>query len=395
MNEFSLEKISEKIHYGKTKEYFREVLSSYQNENYRSAVVMLWSVAICDIVYKLQNLVDLYSDSSAQKILQDMTELQEKNPKSSEWEIKIIEETRNRTNLIDEPEYQNLVYLQKQRHLSAHPILNRQSELHTPNKETVRSLLRNTLEGLLVKPPFYSQKILDEILEDISESRFILNTKEKVKQYVESRYLNRLKPEIELSIFRSLWKIVFKLNNEDCETNRIINFRTLEVISKRNVNQLHKKIQEEKDYYSNISSHGNSLVYLVLYLTRYNFLFDLLNDDAQMKIKHCIETNTIAKIFGWFIKESLENHYHDLLNWLEKDNPKFESTYWKPLLEISDTSEWQDLFCKLVSTYYGVSQKFYQADDRFSEAIKPYLYLFNEKTLIFLLNKMALRYLLC
>lgn len=44
-------------------------------------------------------------------------------------------------------------------------------------------------------------------------------------------------------------------------------------------------------------------------------------------------------------------------------------------------------FCKLVSTYYGFSLNFYQADDRFSEAIKPYLYLFNEKTLIFLLDK--------
>lgn len=344
MNEFSLEKISEKIHYGKTKEYFREVLSSYQNGNYRSAVVMLWSVAICDIVYKLQHLVDLYSDSSAQKILQEMTELQERNPKSSEWEIKIIEETHKRTNLIDEPEYQNLVYLQKQRHLSAHPILNRQRELHTPNKETVRSLLRNTLEDLLIKPPFYSQKILDEILEDISENRSMLNTKEKVKQYVESRYLNRLKPEIELSIFRSLWKIVFKLNDENCEKNRIVNFQTLEVISKKNVNQLYKKIQEERDYYSSISSEGNSLVYLVIYLATYSVLFDLLNDDAQMKIKHCIENNTIAKIFGWFIKGSLENHYHDLLNWFEKDNPKFESKLWKPLLEISDTSEWQDLF---------------------------------------------------
>lgn len=50
MHEYSLEKMAEKIHYGKTKEYFGEVLSSYHNENYRSAVVMLWSVAVCDIV---------------------------------------------------------------------------------------------------------------------------------------------------------------------------------------------------------------------------------------------------------------------------------------------------------------------------------------------------------
>jgi hypothetical protein len=69
MQDFSLDKLSESIHYGKTKEYYREVLSSYNNGNYRSAVVMLWSVAVCDVVYKLQSLIDIYDDASAKKIL--------------------------------------------------------------------------------------------------------------------------------------------------------------------------------------------------------------------------------------------------------------------------------------------------------------------------------------
>ena len=37
------------IYSSKTREYFREVLSSYSNGNYRSAVVMLYSVCICDL----------------------------------------------------------------------------------------------------------------------------------------------------------------------------------------------------------------------------------------------------------------------------------------------------------------------------------------------------------
>jgi hypothetical protein len=70
----------------------------------------------------------------------------------------------------------------------------------------VRALIRNTLEDLLIKPPFYTKKIIDELLEDIAEAAPALNTREKVKRYVESRYLSRLKPEVELSIYRSLWK---------------------------------------------------------------------------------------------------------------------------------------------------------------------------------------------
>lgn len=60
------------IYFSKTKEYFNEVLSNYANGNYRSAVVMLYSVAICDLLFKLQELVDMYNDSVAGDILREV-----------------------------------------------------------------------------------------------------------------------------------------------------------------------------------------------------------------------------------------------------------------------------------------------------------------------------------
>ena len=170
MQEFSLEHVAEKIYFSKTKEYFEEVLSSYNNGNYRSSVVMLWSVVVCDILYKLQNLVDLHNDGQAKNILTSVQDIQNSNPKSSEWEMKLVEESWKKTNLIDNIEYTNLEFLQKQRHLSAHPVLTGNAELHSPNKEVVRALLRNSLEDVLIKPPFYTNKILDEILHDISNN---------------------------------------------------------------------------------------------------------------------------------------------------------------------------------------------------------------------------------
>lgn len=52
---------AEDIYFAKTKEYFNEVLSNYANGNYRSAIVMLYSVAICDLLFKLQELLDMYA----------------------------------------------------------------------------------------------------------------------------------------------------------------------------------------------------------------------------------------------------------------------------------------------------------------------------------------------
>lgn len=45
---------ADEIYFANTRDYFKEVISSYGSGNYRSATVMLYSVVICDILLKLQ-----------------------------------------------------------------------------------------------------------------------------------------------------------------------------------------------------------------------------------------------------------------------------------------------------------------------------------------------------
>tara|TARA_R110001583_G_scaffold192772_2_gene359749 strand:- start:228 stop:1538 length:1311 start_codon:yes stop_codon:yes gene_type:complete len=388
MQEFSLEKICEDIHYGKSKIYFKEVLSSYYNKNYRSAVVMLWSVAVCDIVFKLQSLIDLYGDKSAKQVLDEVTRIQNDDPRSSKWEVKLIEDTYKKTNLLDTAELANLQYLQTQRHLSAHPVLNKDRELHSPNKETVRSLLRNTLEELLVKPPFYSQHIFLELIADLDESSEILNSREKTKKYVESRYLQRTTKTVELSLFRSIWKLVFRLDNPDCNKNRLLNLYVLENLASRNKAELKNEIEGDQDYYSNISPAGLPLSFLVHFLSEYPDLHPLLNEDAHLKITHCIDNDEIGKTMGWFIKPSLEDHAKDIEKWISgNEPPSFKVGHFEALLKLSDTEEWQSRFCKLVSLYYGKSTSYDQADSRYQESVPNFIKIFDKESLIYLADK--------
>lgn len=388
MQEFSLEKMAERIHYGKTQGYFEEVLSSYHNENYRSAVVMLWSVAVCDIVFKLQSLIDLYNDASAKEILDEVSEIQRNDPKSSAWELKLIDDVNEKTHLLDTLEYENLRYLQKQRHLSAHPVLNKERELHSPNKETVRSLLRNTLDDLLVKPPFYTQHILNELLADIAESSEILNDRKKVKKYVESRYFSRTTQSVEMNIFRSLWKIVFKLENKDCNKNRLINLQVLEVIAEKNKAAIPDAIQGDIDFYSNIANTGEPLQYLTFFLSQNSDVYPLLNDAARLKVDHCIEDDAVGKTVGWFVKDDLDKHAEDIEDWIKSDErPVFTPDQFETILKISDSEEWQERFCAIVSTYYGSSRSYDQADSRFQVAIPKFIKLFNKQALIDLAQK--------
>jgi hypothetical protein len=79
-HDFSIESSTEKIQNNHSKEYFKEVYQTFVNGNYRSSIVMLYSVLICDLVYKLRDLRDIYSESKATKILLEIEAMQIANP---------------------------------------------------------------------------------------------------------------------------------------------------------------------------------------------------------------------------------------------------------------------------------------------------------------------------
>ena len=122
--DFSIESSIDKIQNARTKEYFKEVYQTFVNGNYRSSIVMLYSVLICDLVYKLRDLRDIYREVKAKKILDEIEEMQKQNPNSPDWESKLIEFIKTRTSLLEPSDIVAIESLQKFRHLSAHPVLN-------------------------------------------------------------------------------------------------------------------------------------------------------------------------------------------------------------------------------------------------------------------------------
>jgi len=393
MDEFSLEKKSEQIYNGNTKKYFKEVLSSYYNGNYRSAVVMLWSVVICDLVYKLESLIDIYNDPTARVILNEVTTSQQRNPKSPEWEMELVTKVHQGTELLEVSDHTNLQFLQQQRHLAAHPILSsKDKELHIPNQDTVRSLIRNTLEGILLKPPLYGRKIFDRFVSDLEMDKLLLTTDEKLKNYLNSRYFSHFSIEIELDIFRSLWKLIFLLENEVCSRNREINYRVIKIITVRNKDKIIEKISNnsDQDYYSNIASNGEPLSYLISYLCKFDYLYTYFADHAKLKIQQHIHINPGSKLLGWFIKNNFETHIADIVNWIKKENHTISEKNWQnleKLFKFHDIPEWESQFTKILAIYYGKSINYPMADERFTVAIEPYLELFTKDSLSILIQE--------
>jgi hypothetical protein len=374
LDQYSIEQRSTQIFDARTREYFSEVLSCYGAGNYRSSVVMLWSVAVCDLLFKLQNLVELYGDVRAKDILAEISKLQQDNDRSPTWETKLVESVAEQTQLLDIAERENLLHLQRQRHLAAHPVVNASFQLHRPNRETTRALIRNTLDGVLTKAPILSKQIVNELVEDLEQASGILIDDKKLKSYLESKYYTRFNPEVEKAVFRALWKFAFRLTDDRCEKNRAINYSALRFLYGRNPAQFKGQIEADRDYFSAIAIGGAPVVCLIHFLSREAPLYELLADHAKTAIQHVAESDTSAHCLAWFTVASLEEHANRLGEWITgTDYPQIDIATWKVMKEISDSPEWDKMLLRLANKYYVASGDYNAADRRFTEVIRPNL----------------------
>jgi hypothetical protein len=309
MNDFSITTASNKIYFSKTKKYYEEVIKSYLSKNFRSAIVMLYSVLICDIIYKLQELEDRFSDENAKKILSEILILQKNKPNSPEWEKKLIELVKERTDLLKASDYVNVIMLQKHRNLSSHPVFEDNYELYSPNEETALAHIRNITEGILINPPLFTKKIISTLLIDLENvsNVFLNEDDEALDSYLNSKYLKHMSEATLKSVFKSFWKIVYIIENEQSSKNRIINSKAIRFFYRKNKELLLKYIKSEIIYFSDLNPRHN-MYFLVGLLSQHQEIYHILNENAKIIIKQACKEDNINKSMAWFLFPNLKAH---------------------------------------------------------------------------------------
>lgn len=390
MENFSIELAVEKIDDARTKTYFREVYSSYVNGNYRSATVMLWTVIICDLVYKLQNLRDMYDDKVAQAILDNIEDLQKQNPNSPDWEVELLKAVKERTELLDNAEYHNISSLRNYRHLSAHPVLGTTDLLYSPNKDTVRSLIRNALDDVLLKPPILSKKIFSEFITDLASKKELLPDDMSLKRYLDAKYLKNLKPSVENYIFRSLWKFVFNLSNQDVDENREINARALRVIYNRRASEFKDVIRNETDYYSNVNP-GEPLRCLVEFVSENPSVYEIINDNARVLIKSTTKDDLSLFAISTFLSDSVIEHLEQVKKLVNRTD-SFSSyellsqSAWQKILALCKENSRDSIAVDIAIKSFVKSNSYDAADISFTRFLEPCRNLFNKENLLEILQ---------
>ncbi|MFP5436788.1 MAG: hypothetical protein ACLGH8_03325 [Bacteroidia bacterium] len=381
----SIENLADNIYNSKTKQYFQEVIQTYYSNCYRSSIVMLYSVVICDLIFKLEDLRDVYNDQTAKKILLEIEGLQKDNPRSPDWEGKLIEMVRERTKMLEMSDLENINQLHKHRHLSAHPVLNQTSILYQPNKETVKAHIKNVLEGVLTQPPIFSARIFNDLVLDLSNNRDRFPNDDELKRFLNAKYFRGLRVETFKEIFKKLWKFVFKLDNDDANLNREINFKTIEIIFRQHTEPVLQLLRAEETHFNDVTQ-GETMEYLFTLLFRNPKIYNVLSDLNKQAIEMEISASTGYKLMSWFTYASFDE-YKIAVPTLFANDARFyvDHRLYNNIMNLFKEFDSKKEFIDLLIVLYFKSNTYNTADQNFSR-IEPFLSDFSSEQLIKLLE---------
>lgn len=370
MTNYNIDTLLGRIQDPRTREYMDEVLSCYYSKNYRSVIVMLYSVVICDLIFKLQRMVDIYNDNVSNRILSEIEKLQTDNPTSPFWENTLRDELVQNHRIISTAEASHIEALQKERHLCAHPVIKNSAELHKPNPASVYAHIITALDEILTRPVLLENSLLELILDDIAAQRKILRKADEFLLYIREKFLEKIKsPEIEQRLIINLWKIVFKLTNEDAKKNRKINLLLLNELCNRNENSLKNVILKNAEKLSanvNISD-LDTLSSFVTFLNSHVYLYECLTKPFKITLEAQIDKYSIIKNISFFLHDDLKVFYEELLMTVAEDDE------WKYQMKFIEKKFSKEDALRIPISIFGRSESFDDAYSNYSIFIKPFL----------------------
>jgi hypothetical protein len=179
----------------RSKAYFLDAVKAYKAGALRAALSSAWVAVVYDLISKYRELAAL-SDAAAVTFLKiwDAATANNDVRKLLELEATIVSDATANTQLINRFAETQLLRMREDRHLCAHPAFSTEAQLFEPSPEMVRLHLVNAIELVLSQEPLQGKTIFEQFDLDVQSPGFP-SAGFKVHEYVEQRYLARIRPQ--------------------------------------------------------------------------------------------------------------------------------------------------------------------------------------------------------
>lgn len=375
---FNLEEKNNEIPEPRTRVLMKEVLSSYQHSNYRSAIVILWTVVIADIVYKLQFLSNSYNNQKAHNTLEQLKNASSKD-EQMKLETEILEKICHEFQFITEREKDHLLYLKKMRNYSAHPLFAEDNILYNPSQDETRALIRTAMESLLLKPALLHKDLVNYLVEDLSLNKTRLRETETLRSYIQNKFFPNISENGTIKIFRALWRFVFMPRNDQEKENIDINLSTLAIFFNQYKDLYLKDLS---NYQSVYQVDPAQLRLFIQFLKSYGIIYKYLTPSLQSLIE--AEVSTLQDAFCCpFLSKNIEEHLNSLL--LRLNEEFFDSSLDQEEISLvhqqAKENGVENLFFRFAIDVYINSQSFDMADRNFEYFVRPFFREFSKELL--------------
>lgn len=361
--------VSERIVNPIVKDYFEEVMNSFYAKSYRSAIVMLYSIAICDVIYKLTELDGIYNNKASATILQIIEKSQNADEFSSKWEEQLINECFKNKTIVDIVLKDEIESLRKLRNLCAHPILkNNSNNLHRPNRETTLAHIVTMVDELFSKTSlsYAFNDIFEKFSNEINQKKSEM-TLDDIINYVKKLYFDKIDNfEVEYNFFKKMWIFSFNKTDQACEDNRKVNVAILELLFIKYSKHITQKMQIDEDgfYLRSTTLPSDTCLKWFIYFANKNDFYSCLTKELQLFLKNKI-LDSSNNMFAVFLSQDISEHYNQIYT----TNPS-EIDH---LFEIAVLKRNHSFALDFLINLYGKSQYYDDADMLFTSYIEPHL----------------------
>ena len=380
---------TEQIYNQKTKTYFQEVLSSYNNGNYRSCLVMLYSVVIYDIVAKLKELSEIYNQSWAQKIIKSINDKRTANPRLADWENELIESVEKQPEFLSQSIIEELKHLKIIRNQCAHPAIDSNDELFLPSRYDAISKITRMLDEILTLPAMFTGKITNYITEQIAKASDFSDFSWKNSQDFSklfNKHFSHMNDKVTVKVFKDLWKLTFLTQNADCDKNRFANVVFIDLMLSNKKTLLLNAMRDDDAYFNNISPEIVRFLCILVY--RNEYLQSMLDDKVLTYMKFAAKEDIDTQIHAWFAFDSIEDYFQNLSsNKQVWNHPSILMNNYRACVILKQNPDYKMRYRGILINIFLSSTSFDDADAKFSSLIMSIKNDYTKEEIIELLTK--------
>lgn len=310
----------------RSREYFKEAVTCSEHGCYRAAMSTLYCVCMCDIVYKLIGIGEEHGFTPASDILNEMRDTQKTNPRREAWENQLLESVVERTALLDDVTYKIILQIRDWRHLSAHPALDDENKLVTPNQEMVIGHLREIYSRLLTKSPIYvKSRDLPALISDMLLQRRVelMKDNDVFESFLEKEYnISKLSEKDVLRLFKTFWKFELSIADKvEAEYTRIINARFIAYLYQQHTELINQHFSVQTNHLKINRELWQEAHYL---FSKFPAMYNFLDDIDKILINHKVHQHKNDFLaFAWYLlngnkEEHIQRLIHDypfLFHW--------------------------------------------------------------------------------